>query len=106
MSGYLGDNSFTTSILVAGPKSLWHLDGHHSLITWGFVIHGVTDGFSLLVTFLYCLTNNRSGTVADLLLNATQEYGWHQGCEPITEERTRKFGNEWRIEEDPTGEAS
>jgi len=24
-----------------GPNSLWHIDGHHSLITWGFVIHGV-----------------------------------------------------------------
>ena len=55
---------------VAGPNSLWHLDGHHSLITWGFVIHGAIDGFSRLVTFLHCSTNNRSGTVADLFLNA------------------------------------
>ena len=61
---------------VAGPNSLWHLDGHHSLITWGFVIHGAIDGFSRLVTFLHCSTNNRSGTVADLFLNATQGYGW------------------------------
>ena len=28
------------------------------------------------VTFLHCSTNNRSGTVVDLFLNATQEYGW------------------------------
>ena len=62
--------------LVAGPNSLWHLDGHHSLITSGFVIHGAIDGFSWLVTFLHSSTNNRSGTVADLFLNATQEYGW------------------------------
>ena len=61
---------------VAGPNSLWHLDGYHSLLTWGYVIHGAIDGFSRLVTFLYCSTNNRSGTVADLFLNATQEYGW------------------------------
>ena len=61
---------------VAGPTSLWHLHGHHSLITWGFVIHGAIDGFSRLVIFLHCSTNNRSGTVADLFLNATQEYGW------------------------------
>ena len=61
---------------VAGPNSLWHLDDHHSLITWGFVIHGAIDRFSRLVTFLYCSTNNRTGTVADLFLNATQEYGW------------------------------
>ena len=23
-----------------GPNSLWHIDGHHSLIRWRFVIHG------------------------------------------------------------------
>ncbi|KAJ6487516.1 hypothetical protein DFH09DRAFT_807270, partial [Mycena vulgaris] len=23
---------------------LWHLDGHHKLIRWGIVIHGVVDG--------------------------------------------------------------
>ncbi|EIM91965.1 uncharacterized protein STEHIDRAFT_34742, partial [Stereum hirsutum FP-91666 SS1] len=23
---------------------LWHLDGHHKLILWGFVIHGIIDG--------------------------------------------------------------
>ena len=61
---------------MAGPSSLWHLDGHHSLVTWGFVIHGAIDGFSGLVTFLHCSTSNRGGTVADLFLNATQEYGW------------------------------
>ena len=27
------------SYSVAGPNSLWHIDGHHSLVTWGFVIH-------------------------------------------------------------------
>lgn len=25
---------------VPGPNSLWHLDGNHSLASWGFVIHG------------------------------------------------------------------
>lgn len=24
---------------------LWHLDGHHKLIKWGFVIHGIVDGY-------------------------------------------------------------
>ena len=28
------------SYCVPGPNSLWHVDGHHSLISWGFVIHG------------------------------------------------------------------
>ena len=31
---------------VPWPNSLWHLDGHHSLIRWKLVIHGCIDGFS------------------------------------------------------------
>ena len=61
---------------VAGPNSLWHIDGHHSLVTWGFVIHGGIDGFSRLIVFLKCSTNNRSNTVLDLFLTATQRFEW------------------------------
>ena len=61
---------------VAGPNSLWHIDGHHSLVTWGFVIHGGIDGFSRLIVFLKCSTNNRSNTVLDLFLAATQRFKW------------------------------
>lgn len=25
---------------------LWHMDGHHKLILWGIVIHGIVDGFN------------------------------------------------------------
>ena len=61
---------------VRGPNSLWHLDGHHSLINWGFVIHGAIDGFSRLIVFLHCSTNNRSSTVKDLFLTAIEQYQW------------------------------
>ena len=29
------------------PRSnyVWHIDGHHKLIRWGFIIHGMIDGF-------------------------------------------------------------
>jgi hypothetical protein len=30
---------------VPRPNALWHLDGHHKLILWGIVIHGVIDGY-------------------------------------------------------------
>jgi hypothetical protein len=30
---------------VPRPNSLWHMDGHHKLIHWGFVIHGIIDGY-------------------------------------------------------------
>ncbi|KIJ06896.1 hypothetical protein PAXINDRAFT_91322, partial [Paxillus involutus ATCC 200175] len=33
------------------PRSnyLWHMDGHHKLIRWGFVIHGIIDGYCCTV---------------------------------------------------------
>lgn len=31
---------------VARPNALWHLDGYHKLNPYGFVIHGIVDGFS------------------------------------------------------------
>ena len=60
---------------VPGPNSLWHVDGHHSLIRWGFVVHGGMDGFSRLIVYLYCSTNNRSDTVLELFQNATTLFG-------------------------------
>ena len=63
------------SYSVAGPNSLWHIDGHHSLVNWGFVIHGAIDGFSRCIVYLHCSTNNRSETVADLFEIATINFG-------------------------------
>lgn len=37
---------------VARPNSVWHCDGHHKLIRWGFVIHGFIDGFCRTVSML------------------------------------------------------
>lgn len=34
---------------VARPNALWHIDGHHKLIRWGIVIHGICDGYDRLV---------------------------------------------------------
>lgn len=34
---------------VARPHELWHIDGHHKLIVWGFVIHGCADGYTRTV---------------------------------------------------------
>ncbi|KAG2117380.1 uncharacterized protein F5147DRAFT_567104, partial [Suillus discolor] len=42
------------------PRSnhLWHLHGHHKLILWGIVIHGIVDG--------YCRTVSSKSAVFDL----------------------------------------
>ena len=63
------------SYWVPGPNSLWHIDGHHSLIRWRFVIHGCVDGYSRLITYLFCSTNNRAATVLDLFRKATAKFG-------------------------------
>ena len=61
---------------VPGTNSLWHLDGHHSLVNWGFVVHGAIDGFPRCIVFLQCSTNNKSNTVRQLFLSATNNFGW------------------------------
>jgi hypothetical protein len=32
------------------PNSLWHMDGYHKLVQYGFVLHGITDGYSRKVS--------------------------------------------------------
>lgn len=60
---------------VPGPNSLWHIDSHHSLIRWRFVVHGCVDGFSRMIPYLSCVTNNRAKTVLTLFRRATAEFG-------------------------------
>lgn len=60
---------------VAGPNALWHLDGNHKLVRWKFVVHGAIDGYSRLITFLQCSTNNWSETVLKYFIKGTQECG-------------------------------
>lgn len=31
---------------VRRPDALWHMDGHHKMIRWGIVVHGIVDGFT------------------------------------------------------------
>jgi ribosomal protein S24E len=37
---------------VPRPNSLWHLDGHHKLVWWGIVIHGMIDGYDRTASIL------------------------------------------------------
>ena len=61
---------------VPGPNSLWHIDGHHSLIRWRMVIRGGVDGYSRMIVFLHCSNNNRASTVLPQFMQAVQSYGW------------------------------
>lgn len=50
---------------VARPNALWHIDGHHKLIKWGIVLHGIVDGFDRTALGLQASNNNRAETVHD-----------------------------------------
>lgn len=57
------------------PNYVWHIDGNHKLVRWGFVIHVAIDGFSRLVTFAETSTNNLSATVLNHFLQAVDTFG-------------------------------
>jgi hypothetical protein len=61
---------------VPHPNAVWHLDGNMKLVRWGFVVHGGIDGYSRVITFLSCSTNNRADTVLQKFLVAGQEFGF------------------------------
>ena len=60
---------------VPRSNSLWNNDGHHSLIKWRFVINGGMDGFSRMIVYLHCSTNNLSATMMTLFYKAIEKYG-------------------------------
>lgn len=60
---------------VQAPLSLWHINGNHKLIRWGFVIHGGIDGYSRRIMYLHCSCNNKAVTVLELFKTAVEENG-------------------------------
>lgn len=50
------------------------LDSHHKLIRWRIVTHGAIDGYSRLITYLRCSSNNKASTVYEHFLTAVQKY--------------------------------
>lgn len=60
---------------VAGPNSLWHIDGHMKLIRWKFVIHAGIDGYSRVITYCACSVNNKSATVLSHFLKGIDHFG-------------------------------
>ncbi|CAB5346870.1 unnamed protein product [Rhizophagus irregularis] len=65
---------------VAGPNSLWHNDGTHSLIKWKFVVHAFIDGYSRAVTGIRCSTNNKAETVLNLFNEAISNWEIPHRC--------------------------
>ena len=57
------------------PNSVWHIDGHHKLIRWRFVVHAAIDGFSRTVTYIKCADNNRAQTMLELFKEGVSRFG-------------------------------
>lgn len=51
------------------------LDSHHKLIRWRMVTHAAIDGFSRLVLYAHCATNNSATTVLQLFQTAVSNHG-------------------------------
>lgn len=51
------------------------VDGHHKLIWWGFVVHAGINGYSRLIAYMRCATDNRAATVYWLFVTAVEQYG-------------------------------
>ena len=54
---------------------MWHVDTHHKLIRWKFVIDGCIDGYSRVIPYLQAHTNNLAITALDDFLGGIREYG-------------------------------
>ena len=60
---------------VESPNSVWHMDGHHKLIRWMFVVHAAVDGFSRVIPFIQCSDNNRADTVLEKFYSGVTRFG-------------------------------
>ena len=60
------------------------------MIRWRFVVHAAIDGYSRLIPYLYCATNNKASTVMELFQNACQSSGLLLGLDQTMA---------WRIQE-------
>ena len=50
-------------------------DGHHKLIRWRIVVHAGIDGYSRMIVYMKCSSNNKALTVYNLFIEATRNYG-------------------------------
>ena len=60
---------------VSCPNALWHVDTHHKLIRWRFVIHAGIDGFSRTIVYAKCADNNRAVTSVGAFVEGVDTFG-------------------------------
>ena len=52
-----------------------HISCYFYFDRWRFVIHGGIDGYSRMVVYLACSTNNKAKTVFQHFISAVQNFG-------------------------------
>ena len=51
------------------------IDGHHKLIRWKIITHAAIDGYGRIILCMKCSDDNKSSTVYNYFLQATENYG-------------------------------
>ena len=52
-----------------------YADWNHKLVRWKLVVHGAIDGYSQLIVFMSCSSNNKAATVLTQFMKAVNNYG-------------------------------
>ena len=60
---------------VPRPNWLWHIDTNRKFIRCNFIVAAGIDGFSQVVTYLNCLSNNKAETILICFEGAIRKYG-------------------------------
>ncbi|XP_028393179.1 uncharacterized protein LOC114517591 [Dendronephthya gigantea] len=60
---------------VPTPNSLWHIDGNHKLIRYRLVVHCCIDGYSRLLIYAHCATDNKAQTVLEQFMHGVSTFG-------------------------------
>ena len=60
---------------VPHPNAVWHIDTHHKLIKWHFIIHAGIDGFSRTKAYIKCFDNNRASTSLQIFCEGVAKFG-------------------------------
>ena len=50
------------------------MDSNHKLVRWQLVIHGGIEGYSRVVVFLKCASNNQGETVLETFMEACESF--------------------------------
>ena len=66
---------YRRSYSVPTPNSLWHIDGNHKLIRYRLVVHCCIDGYSRLLIYAHCATDNTAQTVIEQFIQGVSNFG-------------------------------